>query len=73
MDMVLCSPENYFNFRMEKYITRMRNDQSHKWIFNIIENNLEDADETIYLDNDDWCLCLDKHNGSDVHAPAVDS
>ena len=73
MDMVLCSPENYFNSRMEKYITRMRNDHSHKWIFNIIENNLQDADETIYLDNDGWCLCLDKHNGSDVHAPAVDS
>ena len=66
MDMVLCSPEDYYNFHMENYITRVRQEQSHKWIFQIINNDLQYADETIYLDNDAWCLCLDKHNGSDV-------
>jgi hypothetical protein len=33
----------------------------NQWIYKIIESDLEDTDERVFLDRPEWCLCLDKH------------
>jgi hypothetical protein len=36
----------------------------NQWIYRIIDSDLEDSDECVFLDYSQWCLCLDKHRYS---------
>lgn len=64
--MVICSPEEYYSDNMLHYITQQCNDASHRWIHQIIDNNLKGSNEKVYYRTSQWCLCEDKHSGSDT-------
>ncbi len=66
MDMVVCSPNDFYKSKMNKFITRQCNDISSQWIYQIIDNKLKDTDEVVFHNTPEWVLCLDKHVGQDT-------
>ena len=61
MECVICSPWEYYSPRMREFIHAECRLPRNQWIYHIIQNNVRDPDERIFLNCDAWCLCLDKH------------
>ena len=61
MEWVICSPDEYYSFRMTQFIQSECRLPRNQWIYNIIQNNVQDAGERVFIDTPAWCLCLDKH------------
>lgn len=36
------------------------------WIYNLIESRYSDNEEQVLIENDEWCMCIDKHPGDDT-------
>ena len=61
MEYVLSSDDEYYSKRMTEFIDSECKLPRNQWIYKIIDNDLEDTDECVFLDCAAWCLCLDKH------------
>ena len=61
MEYVLSSDDEYYSKRMTEFIDNECKLPRNQWIYKIIDNDLEDTDECVFLDCAAWCLCLDKH------------
>ena len=59
--MVVCSLNDFYKSKMNKFIIRQCNDISSQWIYQIIDNKLKDTDEVVFHNTPEWVLCLDKH------------
>lgn len=61
----ICHPDQYYSEIMTKYRQRQCTDSANQWIYKIIDNS-HSSDETIIYRTDQWCLCEDRHTGSDL-------
>ena len=61
MEYVLSSDDEYYSKHMTEFIDNECRLPRNQWIYKIIDNDLDDTDECVYLDCAAWCLCLDKH------------
>ena len=66
MDKVICSPEDYYGRPFLNFVNSEYWSQKNRWIYSIIERGFMSKNEKVFIDNDDWCLCADKHHGSDL-------
>jgi hypothetical protein len=66
MECVVSAPCEYYSSRMRAFIENECRLPRNQWIYKIIESDIEDTDERVFLDRPEWCLCLDKHSGTDV-------
>ena len=61
MEWVICSPDEYYSLRMKQFIQSECRLPRNQWIYKIIQNNVQDAGERVFINTPAWCLCLDKH------------
>ena len=60
----VCSPHEYYGYAFSQFIQGECESRHHRWIYEIIHGCSKY--EQIFLDYQHWCLCLDKHQGSDI-------
>jgi hypothetical protein len=70
MEYALSSDDEYYSKRMTEFIDNECRLPRNQWIYKIIDNDLEDTDECVFLDCAAWCLCLDKHRCA-LRCPAL--
>ena len=61
MEYVVSAPCEYYNPQMKAFIENECRLPRNQWIYKIIRNELDDTDESVFIDHPEWCLCLDKH------------
>ena len=66
MDKVICSPEDYYGEQFSNFVKNEYFSDKNKWIYNIIKQGCFSKHEKVFIDNNDWCLCADKHHANDV-------
>ena len=57
----MSAPCEYYNSQMQAFIESECRLPRNQWIYKIIRNELDDTDESVFIDHPEWCLCLDKH------------
>lgn len=65
MEEFICSPHEYFHPTFIEFIRQERLSRSHRWISAIIHGH-SGKSEQVFIDRENWCLCLDKHHGHDT-------
>lgn len=63
---VICSPHEYYASKFQGHIENLNKSNQSRWIFDIIDNHFMANDEVVFLNNQEWCLCLDKHYNEDI-------
>lgn len=66
MECVVSCPCEFYSSRMQAFIENECRLPRNQWIYKIIQGDLENTDERVFIDRPEWCLCLDKHSGTDV-------
>ena len=66
MEKVICSPEEYYGPEFLNFINKEYSSDKNRWIYNIIKHGGFSRHEKVFIDNDAWCLCADKHHGNDL-------
>lgn len=65
-DVSICSPHIYYDKAMQEFIRRRCKDEDKQWIYNMIDSSEPCNDnEIVYLEEDEWLLCKDIHQGTD--------
>ena len=64
-EMSICCPSIYYTESMQQFINNSCRHEDKKWIYEIIKGANLDEREEIYINNKDWMLCKDVHQGSD--------
>jgi hypothetical protein len=65
-DLSICSPHIYYDKAMQEFIRRRCKDEDKQWIYNMIDRSEPCNDnEIVYLEEDEWLLCKDIHQGTD--------
>lgn len=65
MELVMCSPHEYYGDKFSAFIENERVARQHKWIYEIIRGSMSNKNEQVFLNSPAWSLCLDKHHGTD--------
>jgi len=66
MEKVICSPEDYYGTTFSKFVANELRADKNSWIYDIIESGVLSKHEQVFIDNKDWCFCVDKHHGHDL-------
>ena len=66
MQDVVCSPEEYYSVRFQRFMLKERTSPHNRWIYEIIDDSFAADREQIFIQEEQWCLCLDQHNGCDT-------
>ena len=61
----ICSPDVYYDLKMQSFIKKKRQDNDQKWIFQLIDGVACPGTEQVYITTDEWLLCEDIHIGTD--------
>lgn len=59
----MCTPEIYYDPNMQTRMLQRRRQADHQWIFDLIDGVRKN--EEVFIENDDWMLCRDRHPGSE--------
>lgn len=59
----MCTPETYYDPGMQTRMLQRRRQADHQWIFDLIDG--VGKNEEVFIENDDWMLCRDRHPGSE--------
>ncbi len=65
MHAVICSDFDYHSKSFQKFTDDERSSKASSWIFDLIDNKHRQDKERIFINRDAWCLCADKHFGTD--------
>jgi hypothetical protein len=66
MQDVVCSLEEYYSVKFQRFILKECSGVHNRWIYDIIHNSFAANRKQIFIQEEEWCLCADQHNGNDT-------
>ena len=64
-EVVVCCPHKYYSDSFQTFIRNNCRKDDRRWIYDLIDGRI-DLQETVFCDEPEWMLCLDRHPGSDT-------
>tara|TARA_B100000780_G_scaffold186942_1_gene131313 strand:- start:726 stop:1343 length:618 start_codon:yes stop_codon:yes gene_type:complete len=64
-EVVVCCPHKYYSESFQTFIRNNCNKEDRRWIYDLINGHI-DMQETVFCNEPEWMLCLDRHPGADT-------